>query len=125
MGLVAAIFAYLCSVTVLTVTLLMSFGAFLYPPSQTTVARQTIAAAAQFHAAQPKPAAAAANEQSGPAGVAQASGNDANGDEASQLPHVRRLVRQVRTKNWLHQKEAKARGYAEEPSASFLYDRFQ
>jgi hypothetical protein len=128
MGLVAAIFAYLCGVTVLAVTLLMWFGALLYPPDQTTVAQQaitqqTIATAAKPRAAQPTPA--AANERSGSLGVAQAPGNDANGDEASRPPHVRRLVRQVRARDWLHQKEAKAWGYAEEPSASFLYDRFQ
>jgi hypothetical protein len=40
-------------------------------------------------------------------------------------PHVRRLVRQARAKDWLHQQEPKVFGYAEEPSASFLYDRFQ
>jgi len=130
MGLVAAIFAYFCTVTVLAVTLLMSFGALLYPPDQTTAiqqtaAQQTIVTSAKLRAAQQTPVQATANERSGSLDVAQASGSAANGDEASRPPHVRRLVRQVGVRDWLHQKEASAWGYAKEPSASFLYDRFQ
>jgi hypothetical protein len=123
MGLVAAIFAYLCGVTVLTVTLLMSAGAFLYPSEQTTVAQQTITSAAKPRAAQTTPVSSAGNERSGWPGL-----KEASADISSNMvprPHVRRLVRQARAKDWLHQQEPKVFGSAEEPSASFLYDRFQ
>ncbi|MGA8613358.1 MAG: hypothetical protein WB760_16985 [Xanthobacteraceae bacterium] len=125
MGLIASIFAYLGTVTVLVVTLSMSFGAFLYPLDQTTIAQQTIATAAKPRAAQPASVSPASNERSGSPGVTQTAGNEPNGDGVSRQPHVRRLVRQVRAKDWLHQQEPKVFGYAEEPSASFLYDRFQ
>ncbi len=127
MGLVVAIFAYLCSVTILVVTLAMSFGALLYPPDQTTIAQQTTTAAAKPHAAQPTQVSSAGNERPGAPGVKEAAkevGPDISNSTARQ-PHVRRLVRQVRAKDWLHQQEHKVFGYAEEPSASFLYDRFQ
>jgi len=123
MGLVAAIFAYLCGVTVLTVTLLMSAGAFLYSPDQTTVAQQTITSAAKPRAAQPTPVSSAGNERSGSPGLKEASADISS--NMAPHPHARRLVRQARAKDWLHQQEPKVFGYAEEPSASFLYDRFQ
>jgi hypothetical protein len=124
MGLVVAIFAYLCSVTILVVTLAMSFGALLYPPGQTTIAQQTTTAAAKPHAVQPSQVSSAGNERSGLPGVKEAAADISN-TNTTRLPHVRRVVRQVRAKDWLHQQEPKVFGYAEEPSAGFLYDRFQ
>jgi hypothetical protein len=123
MGLVAAIFAYLCGVTVLVVTLLMSAGALLYPPEQTTITQQTTTATAKLHAAQPTSAFTAGNERSGSSGAKEVSVDISGG--AAPHPHARRLVRQARARDWLHQQEPKVFGSAEEPSASFLYDRFQ
>jgi hypothetical protein len=123
MGLVAAIFAYLGGVTVLTVALLMSAGALLYPSEETTVAQQTITSAAKPRAAQTTPVSSAGNERSGSPGLKEAS-TDISSNMAPH-PHARRLVRQARAKDWLHQQEPKVFGSAEEPSASFLYDRFQ
>ena len=127
MGLVASIFAYLCGVTILAVTLVMSFGALLYPPEQTTIAQQTtqqtMAAAAKPRAAQGTSVSSAGDERAGAPAAKEASAEISNG--AARPPHVRRLVRQARGKDWLHQQEPKVFGYAEDPSASFLYDRFQ
>ena len=123
MGLVAAIFAYLGGVTVLTVTLLMSAGALLYPTEQTTIVQQTITTAAKPRPAQPTSALTAGNERSGSPGLKEASADISS--NVAPRPHVRRLVRQARAKDWLHQQEPKVFGYAEEPSASFLYDRFR
>jgi hypothetical protein len=123
MGLVVSIFAYLGTVIVLVVTLSMSFGALLYPSGQTTVAQQTITTAAKPRAAQAAPVSPASNVRSGSPGVKEAAADISNTNTA-RPPHARRLVRQVRAKDWLHQQEPKVFGYAEEPSASFLYDRF-
>jgi hypothetical protein len=123
MGLVAAIFTYLCSVAVLVVALLIPLGAFLYPPGQTKVAQQTIAATAKPRTAPAATATAAGNERSGSPGAKEASADISS--SVPPQPHVRRLVRQVRAKDWLLQKEMRVFGYVEEPSASFLYDRFQ
>jgi hypothetical protein len=124
MGLVAAIFAYLGGVTVLTVTLLMSAGALLYPSEQTTIAQQTITTAAKPRAAQTTPVSSAGNERSGSPGAKEETSADISNGTVPR-PHMRRLVRQARAKDWLHQQEPKVFGSAEEPSASFLYDRFQ
>jgi hypothetical protein len=123
MGLVAAIFAYLCGVTVLAVTLLMSAGAFLYPPEQTPIAQQTMPASAKPRTASATTAPAAGNERSGSPGAKEASAEISS--SIPPPPHVRRPVRQIRATDWLHHKEPRVFGYAEEPSASFLYDRFQ
>jgi len=132
MGLLVSIFGYLCGVTILVVTLAMSFGAVLYPPAQTTIAQTTIAQKtrampAKLHAAQPASVLPASNELSGSAGVKDAAKEAAadTSNSTERPPRVRRLVRHVRAKDWLHQQELKVFGYAEEPSASFLYDRFQ
>jgi hypothetical protein len=124
MGLVVSIFAYLCGVTILVVTLMVWFGALLYPPDQTPIAQQTTTAAAKPHATQAEQVSSAGNEQSGAPGAKEVAADISNTNTA-RPPHVRRLVRQVRAKDWLHQQEPKVFGYAEEPSASFLYDRFQ
>jgi hypothetical protein len=123
MGLVAAIFAYLGSVTVLAVALLMSAGALLYPPEQTTIAQQTTGTPAKSRVAQPTAVSSAGNERFGSPGGKEAAADTST--STAPRPHVRRLVRQARAKDWLHQQEPKVFGYAEEPSASFLYDRFQ
>ena len=127
MGLVVSIFAYLCSVTILVVTLVMSFSTLLYPPDQTIIAQQTRAMPAKPHAAQPASVLPASNERSGSPSVKEAAKEVApdisNG--TARPPHVRRPVRQVRAKDWFHQQEPRVFGYAEEPSASFFYDRFQ
>lgn len=126
MGLVAAIFAYFCSVTILVVTLAMSFGALLYPPDQTKIAQQTtqqtMSAAAKPRAAQGTSASSAGDERAGAPAAKEAPAEISN--SAARPPHTRRMVRQVHAKDWLHQQEPKVFGYAEEPSASFLYDRF-
>ena len=127
MGLVVAIFAYLCSAAMLVVTLVMSFGALLYPPDQATIAQQTnqqtMAAAAKPRAAQSAQLSSTGNEPAGVPAAKEASADIPN--SAARQPHVRRLARQVRAKDWLHQHEPRVFGYAEESSASFLYDRFQ
>jgi hypothetical protein len=123
MGLVVSIFAYLCGVTVLVVALLMSAGTLLYPPEQPTVAQQTIATAAKPRAAQATSVLTAGNERSGLPAAKETTADISNG--TAPHPHARRLVRQARAKDWLHQQEPRVFGYAEEPSASFLYDRFQ
>jgi hypothetical protein len=123
MGLVAAIFTYLCSVTVLAAALLMSAGALFYPPDQIKVARQTIMATAKPRTSPPTTAPAAGNERSGSPSAKEVSTDISSG--VPPQPHVRRLVRQIRAKDWLHQQKPRVFGYAEEPSASFLYDRFQ
>jgi hypothetical protein len=127
MGLLVSILAYLCSITILVITLVMSFGALLYPLDQTTIAQHTIATAPNPRVVQSASASPAANERPGSPGVKDAAKETAadtsNGTERP--PRARRLVRQVRAKDWLHQQGTKVFGYAEEPSASFLYDRFQ
>jgi hypothetical protein len=127
MGLLVSIFAYLCSVTILVVTLVMSFGALLYPPGQTTIAQQTTATGVKPHAAQPAQVSSAGNERSGSPSDKDAAKETAadTSNSTERPPRVRRLVRQVRARDWLHQQERRVFGYAEEPSASFLYDRFQ
>jgi hypothetical protein len=127
MGLVVSIFAYLCSITIIVVTLLTSFGAALYPPDQTTIAQptaqQTTATVAKSRTARATSGPWAGNERSG-APPAKKAATDVSNSTAQQ-PHARRLVRQARAKDWLHQSEPRVFGYAEDPSASFLYDRFQ
>src|ERR1700683_1728488 len=104
MGLVASIVAYLCSVAVLAVTLVMWFGALLYPPEQTTIAQQTtqqtMAAAAKPRAAQGTSVSSVDDERAGPPAAKEASAEISNG--AARPPHVRRLVRPVRAKAWPH-----------------------
>jgi len=127
MGLLVSILAYLCSVAILVVTLGMSFGALLYSSDQTMIAQHATAAAANPRVVQSASASPAANERPGSTGVKdvakEAAADTSNGTERP--PRVRRLVRQVHAKDWLHQQGPKVFGYAEEPSASFLYDRFQ
>jgi hypothetical protein len=120
MGLVVSIFAYLCSVTIIVVTLLMSFGALLYPPDQVTVAQHT---AAKPRAAQETSVLTAGNERSGSPAAKETTADISS--MTAPHPHAHRLVRQARAKDWLHQREPRVFSYAEEPSASFLYDRFQ
>jgi hypothetical protein len=124
MGLLVSIFAYLCGVTVLVIALLVSGGALLYPPEQTTIAQQTAQqTAAKPPAAQATSALTAGNERPGSLAAKEITADISNG--TARPPHVRRLVRQARAKDWLHQQEPRIFGYAEEPAASFLYDRFQ
>jgi hypothetical protein len=124
MGLLVSIFAYLCSVTVLVGALLMSAGTLLYPPDQTTIAQQTTQQTpAKPPSAQATSAVAAGNERAGSLAAKETTADISNG--TARPPHVRRLVRQARAKDWLHQQEPRVFGYAEEPAASFLYDRFQ
>jgi len=128
MGLVASIFAYLSAVTMLVAALLMSFDAFLYPPGQTTISQQTTAALAKPSATPPPSMPATSSVRSASPAVTEAAADDPHaGSEnaAAQRARERRLVRAARARNWVFQKESKALGYAEEPSASFLYDRFQ
>jgi hypothetical protein len=128
MGLVVSIFAYLCSVTILVITLALSFGALLYPPDQTTIAPQTIATAEAQRATKPAQVLLAGKGRPGPPGVTGAVkvvNQDIANTDAVRPPHARRVVRQVRAKDWLHQHEPRVFGYVEEPSASFLYNRFQ
>jgi hypothetical protein len=126
MGLVVSIFAYLCSVIVLVLTLAMSFGVLLYPPEQITSAQQTTAMAAKPRASKPASVSSTSNDRSGlrVQEAAKEVGADIS-NSTVRAPNGRRLVRQARAKDWLHQQEQKVFGYAEEPSASFLYDRFQ
>jgi hypothetical protein len=124
MGLLVSIFAYLCGVTVLVVALLMSAGTLLYPPERTTIAQETAQqTAAKPRATQATSASTAGNERSGSPGARETTADISN--EQARPPHARRLVRQARAKDRPHQQEPKVFGYAEEPSASFLYDRFQ
>jgi hypothetical protein len=133
MGLFVSIFAYLGAVTALVVGLLMSFDAFLYPSDQSTFPQQTITA--------PKPSAphamltrsAKIAQSDAPLAEAPAPRPGTGADDTTaavarsdwRQPRVHRLVRQGHGKNWAYQQEPNALGYAEEPSASFLYDRFQ
>jgi hypothetical protein len=128
MGLIASIFAYLSAVTVLVVVLLMSFDAFLYPAGQNTIGQQTIAATAKPGVSQSTSTPSASNSRPTSPIVTEAAADDPPTGSANmvpQKPRVRRLVRQARMKNWIFQQQPNALGYAEEPSASFLYDRFQ
>jgi hypothetical protein len=128
MGFIAVVFTYLSAVTVLVVALLMSFDAFLYPPGQSTSSQQTIAAAAKPSMSQPPPTTAASNAPPASPVVTEAAADDPHTGSAnavSQGPRVRRLVRQARARSWAFQQESNALGNAGEPSASFLYDRFQ
>ena len=123
MGLVAAIFTYLCSVTILVVTLGMTFGALLYSPDQTTIAQQITATAVKPHAAQPAQVSSVGSDRLRALGAKEMAADVSNSTARS--PRTRRVVRQVRANEWLRQQEPKIFGYVEEPSASFLYDRFQ
>jgi hypothetical protein len=127
MGLVVSIFAYLCSIAIIVVTLLTSFGALLYPPDRITIAhqagQQTAATAAKSRVAEPTSASSAGNKRSTAPAAKEATVDISN--SAARQPHARRLARQARAKDWLHQSEPRVFGYAEDPSASFLYDRFQ
>lgn len=114
MGLIASVLAYLSAVTVLAGALLMSFDALLYPAGQTTLGQHTVAAAAKPSVTQ-SPLPPASNVRPAPASE----------NAVAQRLHVRRLVRQARARNRVFQQEPNALGYAAEPSASFLYDRFQ
>jgi predicted lipid-binding transport protein (Tim44 family) len=128
MGLIASVFAYLITATALVIALLMSLGAFLYPSSQTTLGQQTIAATAKPSVTQSASMPSASNARQASPAVAEAAADGPHaGSEntASPRPRVHRLARQVRMGNWLFQRKPSALGYAEEPSASFLYDRFQ
>jgi hypothetical protein len=128
MGFIASFFAYLSAVTVLVVALLMSFDAFLFPPGQTTIGQQTIAVAAKPSLSQLALMPTASNVRPASPVVTEAAADDPRkGSEntVSQRPRVRRLVRQARARNWVFQQAPYALGYAKEPSASFLYDRFQ
>jgi hypothetical protein len=128
MGLIASIFAYLSAVTALVVALLMSFDALLYPAAAPTVGRPTVAAAAKPSVSQSASMSTTSTARPVAPGVTEAAADDPQAgpeNAISQRPRVRRVVHQGRAKNWFLQQEPKALGYAEEPSASFLYDRFQ
>ena len=127
MGLIASVLAYLSAVTVLVGALLMSFDVLLYPAGQTTLGQHTVAAAAKPSVTQ-SPLPPASNVRPAPPVIAEAAADDPHpGSEnaVAQRLHVRRLVRQARARNRVFQQEPNALGYAAEPSASFLYDRFQ
>jgi hypothetical protein len=127
MGLIASIFAYLSGVAVLVAVLLMTFDALLYPSNQTTAGEQIVAAAANRSGSQAASPVVTGSVR--PASSdAQARSDDAQAQSAnavSQTPRVHRLVRRSRPGSLAFQQGPKASGYAEEPSASFLYDRFQ
>jgi hypothetical protein len=128
MGFIASIFAYLGAVTALVIALLMSFDAFLYPPGRAAISAQIIAAATKSSVPQSTSMPTASNAHPVSTAVTEAAADDPHaGSEniVSQRPRVRRVVPRARQKDWAFQKEPKALGYAEEPSASFLYDRFQ
>jgi len=125
MGLIASVLAYLSAVTVLAGALLMSFDALLYPAGQTTLGQHTVAAAAKPSVTQ-SPLPPASNVRPAPPVIAEADDpHPASENAVAQRLHVRRLVRQARARNRVFQQEPNALGYAAEPSASFLYDRFQ
>jgi len=125
MGLIASVLAYLSAVTVLAGALLMSFDALLYPDGQTTLGQHTVAAAAKPSVTQ-SPLPPASNVRPAPPVIAEADDpHPASENAVAQRLHVRRLVRQARARNRVFQQEPNALGYAAEPSASFLYDRFQ
>jgi hypothetical protein len=128
MGLIASIFTYLSAVTALVLALLMSFDAFLYPPGQATFGQQKIAVLAKPRVSQPPSISTTSTDPRTLSVVTEASLDDPHSgleNTVSQRPRVRRFVRQARPKDWASRQEPKAFGYAEEPSASFLYDRFQ
>jgi hypothetical protein len=128
MGFVASAFAYLCAVTMLVAALLMSFDAFLYPAGQATVGQPTIAVAAKPGVAQLTSMQATGSVHQPSSAVVEAAADDPHAGldgTASERPRVHRLVHQPRASKWFFQQESHALGYAEEPSASFLYDRFQ
>jgi hypothetical protein len=128
MGFIASVFAYLSAVTVLVVALLMSFDAFLYPPGQATVGPQPTATTAKPSVSQSTSMPTASNVSRGSPAVTEVTADDPHAgseDTVSQRPRVRRLVRQAGARSWAFKQEPHALGYAEEPSASFLYDRFQ
>ncbi|HTV27853.1 MAG TPA: hypothetical protein VMF32_08730 [Xanthobacteraceae bacterium] len=128
MGLIASVFAYLIGVTALVVALLMSFDAFLYPSALTTLGQQTIAATAKPNVTQTVSMPSASDTRQASPAVAQAAADgphDGSENTASPRLRVHRLARQVRAGNGLFQRKPSVLGYAEEPSANFLYDRFQ
>jgi hypothetical protein len=128
MGLIASVFAYLFAVTALVVALLMSFDALLYPSGQAAIGQQTIAAAAKPSVTQSSSMPTGSNVRLASPAVTEAAADDrdARSDNAvSRQGRVRRLDRQARARDWAFKQEPKALGYTEEPSASFLYDRFQ
>jgi hypothetical protein len=128
MGFIASIFAYLCTATALVVALLMSFDAFLYPSGRTAIGQQIIAAATTPSVSQSTSAPAVSSLHPVSPVVTEAAADDPHaGSEntVSQRPPMRRVVRRARARDWAFKQEPKALGYAEDPSASFLYDRFQ
>jgi hypothetical protein len=128
MGLIASVFTYLIAATALVVALLTSFDALLYPSGQAALGQQTIAATAKPSATQSASTLAASNARQASPAVTEAAADDPRaGSEntASERPRVHRLVRQARTGNWSSQQKSNVLGYAEDPSASFLYDRFR
>jgi hypothetical protein len=130
MGLFVSIFAYLSAVTVLVVTLLMSFDAFLYPSSQVTFTQQTITAAKPnspqvTHSAKIAQPDTVLTEAVPGGGTVADDSTAAVASSVWRRRRVRRVIPDSRGKNWAYREEPKALGYAGEPSASFLYDRFQ
>jgi hypothetical protein len=112
----------------LVTALFMSFDAFLYPAGQTAIGQQTMAAAAKPHATQSASVPAAGAMRPTSPAVAEAATDDQQAgleNTILQRPRVRRLDHHARARDWVFKQETKALGYAEEPSASFLYDRFQ
>jgi hypothetical protein len=127
MGFIASIFAYLCAVTALVIALSISFDAFLYPPGQTAVGQQ-IMAAMKSSVSQSTSMPTASNAHPVSPAVTEAAANDSHAglqNKISQRSRVRRVVRRYRARDWAVQQEPKALGYAEDPAASFLYDRFK
>jgi hypothetical protein len=128
MGLIASVFTYLIAATALVVALLTSFDALLYPSGQAALGQQPIAATTKPNVVQSASMPSASSARQASPAVTEVAADDphAGSENTTSLrPRVHRLARQARSGNSLFQQKPKVLGYAEDPSASFLYDRFQ
>ncbi len=143
MDLLAAIFAYLGTVTAIVVTVVMSYDAFIYTPIHSinpqhtlTIAPKPRAAVAALSASAGKiarPNLRAASSSRAAAAAKAAPQVDTAAErraanlrrEAARQRHMRRLVRQARGREWAAQQPPSAvgLGYAEAPPAG-LYNAF-
>jgi len=142
MALLASMLAYLGAATGIVVALLMSFDAFIYSPSQSTIPQQTMATSAKPSGPEPTTMPTSASGRWAPRvahGVAQG-GAVANMNTAadarrsapmasatSRERYGHRLDRQARAKSWAYPQapnvEPRAMGYAQE--SPFEYDRIR
>jgi hypothetical protein len=144
--LLAAILAYLGTVTAIVVAVVMSYDAFIYTPSHSINPQHTVTIAAKAVAAKPSAAKAAsvsvskivppsAPVASPPRRATVAKAVRQQIDTAAERraaylrrdaagqKHMRRLARQTRTREWASQQAPGALGYADEPSEG-LYNAF-